>query len=358
MFTVLKKGAALTLLGVLTGVGTLAMAESVPSKPATEATKAANAQVLKSLPFSDKGDFGDAQRGFIGKPEVLTIKDASGRVVWDLESFKQFIGLDKAAPETVNPSLWRMAQLNMQYGLFKVTERIYQVRGYDLSNISFIQGDIDGVKRVFQMTPGTEAPAEMNTLFPQFKTLWMAENTTNTLHNILTLRGDQVRDALRWAKFIDETIELYGADVEVKFQSHHWPVWGQAKIVDYLKRQRELYKYLHDQSVRLMNQGYIGSEIAELLLADTYEQLAYQAESGPWPSVCLEGAHELRNGVPEADVSLTLAKTSLDDMQLGVATLEQQITDGRIKLEGRKEAFSEFMGLLDSFPFWFHIVTP
>ena len=87
---------------------------------------------------------------------------------------------------------------------------------------------VDGVKMVFQMTPGTEAPAEMNTYFPQFKAMWMAENSTNTMHNILTLRGAQVRDALKWASFLNETIDLYGPEVEVKFQSHHWPKWGNA----------------------------------------------------------------------------------------------------------------------------------
>ena len=278
----------------------------------------------------------------------MTIKNDKGDVVWDLETYKQFIGLDKPAPDTVNPSLWRNAQLNMNYGLFKVTDRIYQVRGYDLSNITFIQGKtgwivfdplisaetakaayepgdqnlgkkpivaviyshshvdhyggvrgivdeadvksgkvkiiapedftehavsenviagnamgrraiymygallprnpqggvngglgqttstgtatlivptttisktgtkmtVDGVQMVFQMTPGTEAPAEMNTYFPQFKAMWMAENTTHTLHNVLTLRGAQVRDALKWAHFLDETIDLWGRDIE------------------------------------------------------------------------------------------------------------------------------------------------
>lgn len=364
---------------------------------ATEATKAANADVLKSLPFNDRSDFEDAQRNLIARPDTLTIKDADGNTVWDLESYKAFIGDDKPAPDTVNPSLWRNAQLCMNYGLFKVVDRIYQVRGYDLSNITFIQGDtgwivfdplvspetaraaldlanrhlgekpivavvhshshtdhyggirgvvaqgdvdsgkirviapanfvedvvdenvlagnamsrravymfgaqlprdpaggvnaglgqtistskptlimptdivsttgtkltVDGVEMVFQMTPGTEAPTEMNTFFPQFKAMWMAENTTNTMHNLLTLRGAQVRNPLIWAAFIDEAIRLYGAQTEVKFQSHHWPMWGNAKIVDYFKRQRDLYKYTHDQSVRLMNEGLIGSEIAE-----------------------------------------------------------------------------------------------
>ena len=124
---------------------------------------------------------------------------------------------------------------------------------------------IDGVDMVFQMTPGTEAPSEMNTQFPQFKAMWMAENTTNTLHNILTLRGAVVRDALKWANHIDETIDLYGDGTEVKFQAHHWPMWGHDKIIDYWKKQRDLYKYIHDQSVRLMNEGYTGVEISNMV---------------------------------------------------------------------------------------------
>lgn len=518
------------------------------SKPATEATKAANKKVTETLPFNDHTDFDDAKRGLIGRPDTLTIKDAQGNVVWDLEEYKKYIGDDKPAPDTVNPSLWRNAQLCMQYGLFEVVkDRVYQVRGYDLSNITFIKGDtgwivydtlispetakaaldlanqhlgarpilavihshshtdhyggvrgiisqqdvdsgkvkviapeafvedavsenviagnamsrravymygallprspqgsvnaglgqtisagvpsliiptdiittsgqrmtIDGVDMEFQMTPGTEAPTEMNTFFPQFKAMWMAENTTNTMHNLLTLRGAQVRDARIWAKFLDDTIRTYGPNTEVKFQSHHWPMWGNAKVIDYWKRQRDMYKYMHDQSVRLMNQGYVGSEIAEEiqfppelnnfwpdrgyygtlkhnsravyqrymgwydgnpsdlddlppvdaakkyvdymggeaaimnkakkdfddgnyrwtamvlkhvvfanpdnadaknLLADSYEQLGYQAESGPWRSVYLQGAYELRNGVPTAGQTDTASPDTIDAM--------------------------------------------
>ncbi|MFM4760481.1 alkyl/aryl-sulfatase [Aeromonas veronii] len=634
---------------------------AIDPKPASEFTIKANQQVLTTLPFNDKQDFEDAQRGFIAKPETLTIKDDKGNVVWDLEQYKSYIGLDKAAPDSVNPSLWRNAQLNMQYGLFKVTDKIYQIRGFDLSNITFIEGNkgwvvfdplispqtakaalafinktqgerpvtavvyshshvdhyggaaglfnsldevkkngveiiapegftehavsenviagnamarravymygallprspqggvngglgqttstgvpslllptrfitktgealtVDGVKMVFQMTPGTEAPAEMNTWFPDSKALWMAENTTNTMHNILTLRGAQVRDALKWASFLNETIETWGDQAEVKFQSHHWPRWGNANIVDYFKKQRDLYKYIHDQSVRLMNMGYTGEEISEqitlppelndfwpnrgyygtlrhnsraiyqrymgwysgnpsdldnlppemvgpkyiefmggeqevlkkakasfdkgeyrwvaevlkhlvfanpnntegkLLLADALEQLGYQAESGPWRSVYLQGAYELRNGVPNVggtvtaspdtiramspsmlfdylsvrinpekaagkkmvinmaftdieekhtlslensvlnhttrytakpDVTITLSKKTLDDIQLGQGTMEQKIANGEIKIEGDQQKFSDFISLLDKFNFWFNIVTP
>ena len=631
----------------------------VDTKPATESTIKANETVKASLPFNDKQDFTDAKRGFIAKPDTLTIKDDKGNVVWDLEQYKAYIGLDKAAPDTVNPSLWRNAQLSMQYGLYKVTDGIYQIRGFDLSNITFIKGnkgwivfdplispdtakaalafinekegkrpvvavvyshshvdhyggaaglfstpeereqaqiiapegftehavsenviagnamgrravymygallprnaqggvngglgmttstgqpslilptkliaktgeelDIDGVKMVFQMTPGTEAPAEMNTWFPQHKALWMAENTTNTMHNILTLRGAQVRDALKWSTYLNETIETWGDQVEVKFQSHHWPRWDNANIIDYFKKQRDLYKYIHDQSVRLMNMGYTGEEISEqiklppelenfwpnrgyygtlrhnsraiyqrymgwysgnpsdldnlppemvgpkyiefmggeaevlkkakasfdkgeyrwvaevlkhlvfanpdskegkLLLADTLEQLGYQAESGPWRSVYLQGAYELRNGVPNAggtntaspdtiramppsmlfdylavrlnpekaagkkmtinidftdinekhslnienavlnhstryadkpDTTVTLTKKVLDDIQLGQTTLEQEIASGQVKITGDAKQFSEFVGMLDKFNFWFNIVTP
>lgn len=124
---------------------------------------------------------------------------------------------------------------------------------------------VDGVKMVFQYTPGTEAPTEMNTWFPDKKALWMAENSTNTMHNILTLRGAQVRDALKWSGYLQETIEIWGGDVKVKFQSHHWPMWGNADIVEYFKKQRDIYKYTHDQTVRLMNQGYTGEEISEII---------------------------------------------------------------------------------------------
>lgn len=629
-------------------------------KGATEATKAANKKVLDSLPFNERSDFEDAQRNLVGRPDTLTIKNADGGVVWDLEEYKKYISDDKPAPDTVNPSLWRNAQLCMEYGLFKVADRIYQVRGYDLSNITFIQGDtgwivydtlispetakaaldlanqhlgarpivavihshshvdhyggvrgiinqadvdsgkvkviapqafvedavsenviagnamgrravymygallprnaeggvngglgmtvstglptlviptdiitttgqkmtIDGVDLEFQMTPGTEAPTEMNTFFPQFKAMWMAENTTNTMHNLLTLRGAQVRDARIWAKFLDDTINTYGPNTEVKFQSHHWPMWGHDKIIDYWKKQRDMYKYIHDQSVRLMNNGLVGSEIAEEiqmppelgnfwpdrgyygtlkhnsravyqrymgwydgnpsdlddlppepagkkyveymggeaaildkakkdfdagnyrwtamvlkhvvfanpnnadaknLLADSYEQMGYQAESGPWRSVYLQGAYELRNGVPtsggtdtaspdtiaamppemmfdylgvrlngpkaagkkillnvdftdlkkqygltvengvlnysdgllpQSDATLKLTKATMNDIQMGKVKLNAAISANNVTLDGNKQSVEDFIGLMDSFPFWFNIVTP
>ena len=122
---------------------------------------------------------------------------------------------------------------------------------------------VDGIKMIFQMTPGTEAPAEMNFYFPRHKALCMAENATHNLHNVLTLRGALVRDAHVWSSYLDEAIELYGRDAEVMFAQHHWPCWGSDRIVDFLAKQRDLYGYIHDQTLRLLNKGYVGSEIAE-----------------------------------------------------------------------------------------------
>ncbi len=513
-----------------------------PPKAATAITQKAQQHVHDTLPFQDTQDFEDASRGFIAADNPVSILTKDGQMAWDLESYKAFIKQNTQAPDTVNPSLWRQAQLNMLHGLFKVTEGIYQVRGYDLSNITFIKGNtgwividplistetakaalnlvnthvekrpvvaviyshphidhyggihgvvdikdveagkipilapqgflehavsenviagtamgrraqymygaflprnaqgsvgsglgittshgntglipptqeithtgerivLDGVEMIFQMTPGTEAPAEMNTWFPQFKALWMAENSCATMHNILTLRGAQVRDALVWSKYINEALELWAHEADVRFQAHHWPMWEANNIVAALEKQRDLYKYLHDQSVNLMNKGYVASEISEMLelphslgnvwanrgyygtlehnsraiyqrymgwysghpsdlhnlppqeaaknyvdymggeeailekatqsfakgdyrwvaevlkhvvfanakntkarhlLADTLEQLGYQAESGPWRNVYLQGAFELRNGVPPAGNPVANADT-------------------------------------------------
>lgn len=124
---------------------------------------------------------------------------------------------------------------------------------------------LDGVRIVFQVTPGTEAPAEMNFYLPHAHAVCMAENTTHTLHNVLTIRGALVRDARAWAQYITEAITLWGDDLDVVFASHHWPTWGRTRAVEYLALQRDMYLYLHDQTLRMINQGYIGSEIAETL---------------------------------------------------------------------------------------------
>ncbi len=124
---------------------------------------------------------------------------------------------------------------------------------------------VDGVRMVFQLTPGTEAPAEMNFHFPEHRVLCIAENATATMHNVLTLRGALVRDPHVWAHYLNESIELFGEDTDVLFAGHHWPRWGRERIVDYLKKQRDLYAYLHDQTLRLLNKGLTGREIAETL---------------------------------------------------------------------------------------------
>ncbi len=124
---------------------------------------------------------------------------------------------------------------------------------------------VDGVEIEFQMTPGTEAPAEMNFYFPQRNALCTAENTSHTLHNVLTIRGAVVRDAHAWAHYLTETIDLWGDQLDVVFASHHWPTWGRERAVEFLAMQRDMYLYLHDQTLRMINQGYTGAEIAEVL---------------------------------------------------------------------------------------------
>jgi alkyl sulfatase BDS1-like metallo-beta-lactamase superfamily hydrolase len=341
--------------------------------------------------FGDRADFINSDRGFIGTLDPMVIKAADGHVVWDMD----FGDLDAECPATAHPSLWRQAQLTAKHGLYEVTDGIYQVRGFDMSNMTLVESDngiividplisaetaaaalalyrehrgnrevraviyshahidhfggvlgvvdadttvpiiapehflehaisenvyagvamlrrgmyysaaavpkgpagnlgiglgaggsagtvgliaptlditrtgqeevVDGVRIIFQMTPGTECPAEMNFFFPDKRALCMAENTTHVLHNLLTLRGAQVRDPRIWSRYINEAIELFARDSDVAFASHHWPTWGTKDIVTYLTHQRDLYAYLHDQTLRLLNQGYVGSEIAELI---------------------------------------------------------------------------------------------
>jgi alkyl sulfatase BDS1-like metallo-beta-lactamase superfamily hydrolase len=124
---------------------------------------------------------------------------------------------------------------------------------------------LDGVRIVFQLTPGTEAPAEMNFCFPDRRALCLAENVTHNLHNLLTLRGAEVRDARGWSRYVAEAIELFADSTDVAFASHHWPTWGTHNVVRFMTQQRDLYAYLHDQTLRLLNQGYTGSEIAEMI---------------------------------------------------------------------------------------------
>lgn len=124
---------------------------------------------------------------------------------------------------------------------------------------------IDGVELEFQLTPGTEAPAEMNTWLPQYKALWMAENCTGTLHNLYTLRGAEVRDGAAWASYITEAISLYGKDAEVTFQSHNWPHWGNNVVNDYMVNTAAVYKFINDQTLTYINQGYTSDEISNMI---------------------------------------------------------------------------------------------
>lgn len=366
-------------------------------KDATEATKRALAEFAKTLPADSGEDFELVKQGFIGTIPGGKILNEAGHAVWDMETFA-FEGEGCDCPDTVNPSLWRQAKLNSIHGLFEVTKGIYQVRNFDLSNITFIEGDtgylvidplisaepaaaalalmrehrgdkpvvgviythshvdhyggikgvlsdddianglqiiapegfleeavsenvlagnamgrratymygallprnakghvdaglgktvsmgqvslvaptvsisetgtrmtVDGIEIVFQVTPGTEAPAEMNFYFPQFKALCMAENCSCHLHNLYTPRGAQVRDAKAWSWYIDEAIDLFAKETEVLFASHHWPRWGSDAAVAFLKKQRDLYKYVHDQTLRMANHGDTPLEIAEKL---------------------------------------------------------------------------------------------
>jgi len=366
-------------------------------RQATEATRASINDMAAALPMQDRQDFDDATRGFVGRSEKRQITNNDGRPVWDLDAYA-FLR-DAEAPDTANPSLWRQGQLLIEDGLFEVVPGIYQLRGFDLSVMSVIEGEtgviivdplissetaaaafalytqhrgarpvkamiythshvdhfggvkgiitdeqvaagevqviapdgfmhhaiaenvfagtamlrrsgymygaalevgaagqigaglgqttstgtvsliaptvdithtgqrltIDGVEIEFQLTPGTEAPAEMNFYFPQHRALCTAENTSHTLHNILTIRGAVVRDAHAWAHYLTETIDLWGNQLDVVFASHHWPTWGQERAVEFLTMQRDMYLYLHDQTLRMLNQGFTGAEIAEVL---------------------------------------------------------------------------------------------
>ncbi|MCP2329235.1 alkyl sulfatase BDS1-like metallo-beta-lactamase superfamily hydrolase [Hamadaea flava] len=355
--------------------------------------------------YADRRDFDDADRGLIAALDPAIVRNDRGEVVWDNDAYTSFLTGDAA--ETVHPSLWRQSTLVAKQGLFEVTEGIYQVRGLDLSNISFVEGEtgvividplisvetaaaalalyranrgerpvtgviythshvdhfggvkgvvteedvasgrvpiiapegflehaisenvyagtamarragymygaalprgpqgqvgaglgqttstglvtlikptvditetgqaltVDGVRMVFQLAPGTEAPAEMHFLFPDRRALCMAENATHTLHNLLTLRGAVVRDPHAWARYLTEAIELFAGQVDVVFASHHWPTWGADNVVEFLSLQRDLYAYLHDQTVRMINKGLTGIEIAELMQAQMPPEL-------------------------------------------------------------------------------------
>lgn len=531
---------ALSLALLLTACGKPAVevdatADKQGHSAPSDYTVRANQAVAKALDLGNQQDFEDANRGFIATVEQLVINNAEGEPVWNLPAYDFIQG---EAPASVNPSLWRQASINNINGLFKVTDRIYQVRGYDLANMSIIEGDsgwiivdpltaketsaaalalarehlgekpivavifthshidhfggifgviseqqynagdiriiapvgfmdeatseniiagtamarrsifmygrdlarserghvgsglgkgpafgsfgivepteiidhtpqsktIDGLEFVFQNAPGSEAPAELTFSLPQLGAYCGAEVATRTLHNLYTLRGTKVRDAVKWSAYIDQMIEL-SQDADVYFASHHWPVWGAQRITSYLQQQRDTYKYIHDQTVRLFNDGATPREIAEQLelpeallqgfsnrgyygtvkhnskavyqaylgwydanpanldslppvdagkryvdlaggagamlekagsaydsgdyrwaaellnhlvfaepdnaqakglLANSYDQLGYQSESGPWRDVYLSAAYELRHGGPDEVIDMAL----------------------------------------------------
>lgn len=356
-------------------------------------TIAAQKQQRRLLPFSDKRDFAEQKKGFIAAPDYKQIKAEAGNVAWDMGSYEWLLqGKDF---DSIHPSLQRQAILNMNYGLYEVIPGIYQVRGFDLANISFIKGKtgwivfdpltaketaaaalkfineklgkrpvvavvyshshadhfggvrgvasledvnsgkikiiapagfmenaiaeniyagnamnrrlfyqygvllprgpfghvdqsigknvaagnsgliaptviikkdieemtVDGIKMIFQNTPGTEAPAEMNTYFPDLKAFWAAENITGTIHNIYTLRGALVRDALEWSKQINVALYKFGQEAEVMFASHSWPRWGNKRVQEVMRAQRDTYANLNNGVLHLANQGVTINQI-------------------------------------------------------------------------------------------------
>jgi alkyl sulfatase BDS1-like metallo-beta-lactamase superfamily hydrolase len=377
-------------------------------KDAQSRVASANAAVLSELPFANRQDYIDAERGFIASLPDATIQNDAGRQVWSMAGYA-FLK-DEEAPATVNPSLWRQSQLNCRHGLFEVIPGIYQIRGFDISNMTLIEGStgvividplvsaetaragvelyfqhrgkrpvaaiiythshtdhwggvkgvitqddadsgrvpviapegfveaiaqenvlagtamvrraqyqfgpllpkgpkgqvdaglgktlssgsvtliaptdlinhdletrvVDGVEIVFLMAPDSEAPAEMHMFYPAFKCLNMAENTVHNFHNLLPFRGAEVRDSRAWSRYIDIALATFGDKSDVLIGQHHWPVWGNGAIKSYLGKQRDLYKYVHDQTLRLINHGHTPNEIAELLeLPDSLAQEWY-----------------------------------------------------------------------------------
>lgn len=369
------------------------VANDLDPKEASPHTRDHNRGVTFRL---DDADFDRARRGFVAAIPGGAVVDEQGRRVSDISRYDF---LDGDAPDTVHPSLWRHAQLNRHHGLFEVADGVWQVRGYDISNITFVRGEtgwividpltvehtaraayrlvgehlgerpvtaviythshadhfggvhgvtderrvasgecriiapvgflaetvgenviagvamgrrsiyqfgpmlppgpkghvdcglgnsipigppgliapteevvatgqemlVDGVRIVFQLTPETEAPAEMNFFFPDRGWLCMAENCSHTMHNLVPIRGALVRNALKWSKYIGEAIELFGGSLDLVFTSHNWPRWGREDCIEFLELQRDLYRWMHDQTMRHANLGYTAVEIANHL---------------------------------------------------------------------------------------------
>lgn len=637
-----------------------ALAQDDARKDATEATRQANAALLQELPFDDTADFENARRGFIASLPGDVIQGESGNVIWNPSQYG-FITEDAEAPDTVNPSLWRNAQLINISGLFEVTEGIYQVRNLDLSNMTIIEGTegitvvdplvsaetakvgmdlyfanrgqkpvkaviythshvdhyggvrgvvsdedvasgatkiyapdgfleaavaenvmagnamsrrasymygnllppdpkgqigaglgtttsagtvtlipptdiitetgqkevIDGLTYEFLMAPGSEAPSEMLWFIEEKKAMEAAEDATHTLHNTYSLRGAKIREPLPWSKYLNQALVMWGDKVEVVFAQHHWPTWGNDNARELLTKQRDLYRFINDETLRMVNQGMTMREIAEAfklpdslghywanrgyygsvyhdvaatyvlylgwfdgnpatlhelppveasakyvefmggadavlekaqasydagdyrwvaqvvyhvvfadpdnqaakdLEADALEQLGYQAESGPWRNFYLTGAQELRKGVAElptpntaspdtiramsldlffdylgvrlnaerageaamtinmdfgdgggtyllqlengvlnntagvkaedADATVTLSRATLDGIMLGEESFDDALANGDLNVDGDAGKLKDLVSYLDTFPFWFNIVTP
>jgi alkyl sulfatase BDS1-like metallo-beta-lactamase superfamily hydrolase len=380
------------LLASAAAVAQPATAPLPPSKPATATTERANEAVRRSMAMNDRQDYEDATRGKLAELKDPLVKAADGRLVWNTKRY-DFVKGD--APATVNPSLWREQKLNTAQGLFKVADGIYQIRGYDMANMTLVEGasgwividtlfteemaragmklamehlrstkpvvaviythshvdhfggvrgvideadvrsgkvkviapegfmdnavaenvlagnamsrranymygitlpandkgsvgtglglslsngapglvppthlirktgeemTVDGVRLQFQMAQDSEAPSEFMIYLPDRKALCLSEVTAKLMHNIYTIRGAKVRDALSWSKYINETLDLY-PDAEVAFASHHWPTWGNANIRQYLANQRDTYRFLHDRALHLANLGQVMDEI-------------------------------------------------------------------------------------------------
>jgi len=404
------RGALLAIIAF--GLGAVPAAAGQEAKPAEPAVRAANHAVLSRLPFANRDEFQDADRGFIGTIPDALVTGPGGNVIWSQKDYG-FLDSDQA-PDTVNPSLWRHAQLNHRHGLFKVADGLYQIRGFDITNMTVIEGNtglvvasalhsvetakaaldlyyqhrprkpvvaviytdshgpkwegvkgvtneadvasgkvaviapegflqaalsenviagnaarhralyqlgfllpkgergqvdagigktlsvgttsliaptdfihrsgetrtIDGVEIVFEMAPNSEAPAELYMYYPQFKVLHMASLATHTFHNLLPFRGAEVRDGLAWSRYLNAAVNAFGDKTEVMINNHDWPVFGGARVQKYLNNERDMYKYVHDQTLHLLNEGFTAPEIAERLevpasLANVWENRGY-----------------------------------------------------------------------------------
>lgn len=582
----MKKIVALSSMALLAACGSSQMATEQGADEhgftaPTQHTLEANQKVAERLPLADQTDYEDAARGLIASPESLIVKNSNGENVWNHDAFSFIEGAE--APASVNPSLWRQAQLNHKAGLYKVTEGIYQIRAYDLANLSIIEGDqgwilvdpltsqetakaaidfarehlgekpvtgiifthshidhfggvdgvmeyaaddvriiapvgfmeeatsenvmagvpmqrragymygrylprsprghvdtglgkeppfvgsigikeptdivtetgqtitVDGVEIVFQNAPGSEAPAELTLYLPESKTFCGGEVVSRNMHNLYTLRGAKVRDALKWAAYIDEALHLFG-DAEVYFGTHHWPLWGNDNIREFMIAQRDMYKYLHDQTMRMASwgatpneianaiempkglqqrfasrgyygtpqhnskavyQGYFGwydgnpanlhplpesqagekfvdymggadailekaeadfadgeyrwvaqvlnklvfaqpdNGAAKALLAKAYDQLGYQAESGPWRDVYLSAAYELRHGGPAEGMKLDNAIALMREIprEKFFASMAARLDVDKIDGKDTKVVFN-FTDLGESYTLW------